>query len=95
MISRSWRVSPGSVQRLPAELHATVRVRERARLLRERRRRQDHVGERRRLRQEEVLHDEPVERASASRACCTSGSDIAGFSPMMYMPRISRRLPRS
>ena len=27
--------------------------------------------------------------ASASRACCTSGSDIAGFSPSMYMPLIS------
>ena len=27
--------------------------------------------------------------ASASRAWSTSGSDIAGFSPMMYMPRIS------
>ena len=27
--------------------------------------------------------------ASASRAWPTSGSDIAGFSPMMYMPRIS------
>ena len=26
--------------------------------------------------------------ASASRAWSTSGSDIAGFSPMMYMPRI-------
>ena len=26
--------------------------------------------------------------ASAWRACATSGSDIAGFSPMMYMPRI-------
>ena len=23
----------------------------------------------------------------AARACPTSGSDIAGFSPMMYMPR--------
>ena len=27
--------------------------------------------------------------AIASRAWSTSGSDIAGFSPMMYMPRIS------
>ena len=26
--------------------------------------------------------------ASASRAWCRSGSDIAGFSPRMYMPRI-------
>ncbi|MCY1545783.1 hypothetical protein D9M68_817400 [compost metagenome] len=29
--------------------------------------------------------------ASASRACSASGSDIAGFSPMMYMPRTSPR----
>jgi hypothetical protein len=27
--------------------------------------------------------------ASASRAWFASGSDIAGFSPMMYMPRMS------
>ena len=32
--------------------------------------------------------------ASASRACSTSGSDIAGFSPMMYMPLISPRMDR-
>ena len=33
--------------------------------------------------------------ASAARACSTSGSDIAGFSPMMYMPRISPRCTAS
>ncbi len=32
--------------------------------------------------------------ASASRAWCRSGSDIAGFSPMMYMPRISPGVDR-
>ena len=47
---------------------------------------QDHVGEGRRLGQEDLLHDQVLEAASASRTCWTSGSDIAGFSPMMYIP---------
>ena len=40
------------------------------------------------LGQEDILHDE-VELANPSRACCASGSDIAGFSPITYMPRMT------
>ena len=49
------------VERLTAELHQAVGVRERAGLLGERTRRQDHVGEIRRLGQEDVLHDEEIQ----------------------------------
>ena len=61
MIARSWRASPGGVERLPSELHQPVGVGERAGLLGERRRRQDHVGEIRGLGQEDVLHDQHLE----------------------------------
>ena len=76
------------VDRLAAELDEPVGVGEGARLLRERARRQDDVGEVGRLGEEDVLHDEMLERRERSRAWFASGSDIAGFSPITYMPRI-------
>ena len=41
------------------------------------------------LGKEDVLHHEMLQLASASRAWLRSGSDIAGFSPRMYMPLIT------
>ena len=66
-------------------LHAALGVRERAVLLGERRRRQHDVGELRRLRHEDVLHDEELSLSIASLRVGQVGSLSIGFSPMMYM----------
>jgi hypothetical protein len=76
-------------QGLAAHLHLPVRVGDRAVLLRPGRGRQDHVGIGRGLGEEDVLHHEMLEVRERPRAWLRSGSDIAGFSPMMYMPLIS------
>ena len=62
MIQRSWRASPGRIDRLAAELDEPVGVGEGPGLLGERARRQDDVGEVRGLGQEDVLDDEMLER---------------------------------
>ena len=78
----------GRIDRLAAQLHEAVGVGEGAGLLGEGAGRQDHVGEVRGLGEEDVLHDQVLELRRAPRARGSRrGRDIAGFSPMMYMPR--------
>ena len=62
MISQSGARLAGRVEHLAADLHAPVGVRVRPVLLQERGRRQHHVGELGRLGEEDVLHDEELER---------------------------------
>jgi hypothetical protein len=73
------------------ELHHAVGVGHRPDLLGPGGRGKHHVGEIRGLVEEDVLHDQVIERGDRLACVFEVGSDIAGFSPMMYMPRISRR----
>ena len=92
MIHQSCRASPGGSQGLAAELDAAVGVGERAGLLGEGRRGQDHVGVDRPSRsgRSPGRPGAPARPAPRGRGW-TSGSDIAGFSPMMYIPLIVPR----
>ena len=89
MIHRSWRASPGGSSACrPSCTRRSVLVNVPV-FSGNADGRQHHVGEIRGLGEEDVLHDQAFELRQRLRAHgCTSGSDIAGFSPMMYMPRI-------
>ena len=77
---------PRQRQGAAAQLDLPVGIGDGAVLLRPGRGRQDDIGVFRGLGQEQILHDEMLELGQPARAWWTSGSDIAGFSPMMYMP---------
>ena len=76
------------VDGLAADLHQAVGVGEAAGLFREGGSRQDHVGQVAVSVRKMSCTTRWSSAASDSRAWFASGSDMAGFSPMMYMPRI-------
>jgi len=82
------RIAGGSIAFRPS-LHHAIRVGDGADLLGPRGCCQHDIREVRGLGEEDVLHDQMIERRERLARVVDVGSDIAGFSPMMYIARIS------
>ena len=76
----------GRLERGLTDLDQAVRVRVAAPLLGMRRRRKDYIGEDGGFGRKDVLHHQM--RGQRGAGGLEVGSDIAGFSPSMYMPRM-------